>query len=250
MNNNLLKRSLSKESLQQINHINELNLLLDDDLKFYYLRFKNNQQLLASTNIHVQNLNESISDINSLQHHNENEILKKKPDIKKLIVNVEKETINSGLTESLKEYEKIKHKDETLIEGEQPIIKKRKFNNDNEIEENKINLNRPSSFNILVNFFQAIQNQPILYETSSERQLLKYKLRKMEALYSLDDSERLSLKEMFFDKLPELVLVVLLESSSFLLNKTFFKDLVETQEKSKVVLLNEQLVPQFKNVII
>ena len=246
MNNNLLKRSLSREHLQQINYINELDVLLDDDLKFYYLRFKNNQQPQTSTNIHVQNLHESISDINTMKHHDENEILKKNSEIKELIFNVEKETMNLEQIENLKECEKIKHKNETLIEDEQPLIKKRKFNN----EENKIDLKQSSSFDILVNFFQAIQDQPILYETSSERQLLKYKLRKMEALYSLDDSERLRLKEMFFDKLPELVLVVLLESSSFFLNKTFFKDLVETEEKTKVVLLNEQLVPQFKNVII
>ena len=246
MNNNLLKRSLSTENLQQINHINELDVLLDDDLKFYYLRFKNNQQPQTSTIIHVQNLNVSISEINSMKHHDENEILKKNSQIKELIFNVEKETMNLEQIENLKECEKIKHKNEKLIEDEQPLIKKRKFNN----EENKIDLKQSSSFDILVNFFQVIQDQPILYETSSERQLLKYKLRKMEAVYSLDDSERLRLKEMFFDKLPELVLVVLLESSSFFLNKTFFKDLVETEEKTKVVLLNEQLVPQFKNVII
>jgi hypothetical protein len=111
-----------------------------------------------------------------------------------------------------------------------------------------------SSFEILVNFFENILNDKSrLYETSaSERQLFKYKLRKMEALYSVTDEERLRIKEMFSEKLPDLVLFVLLESPNYKLNDGFLslkEDAVEnnsaSKEKNKVAIC-EQLVPQYK----
>jgi len=112
-----------------------------------------------------------------------------------------------------------------------------------------------SSFQILVNFFQNILNDKSrLYETSaSDRQLFKYKLRKMEALYSVTDEERLRIKEMFSEKLPDLVLFVLLESPSYLLNDRFLCPVEKTKQHSKEETLenkngpvNEQLVPQYK----
>ena len=115
-----------------------------------------------------------------------------------------------------------------------------------------------SSFEILVNFFQNILNDKSrLYETSaSDRQLFKYKLRKMEALYSVTDEERLRIKEMFSEKLPDLVLFVLLESPNYMLNDRFshLKEcpVEKTKQSLKETLenkngpVNEQLVPQYK----
>jgi hypothetical protein len=115
-----------------------------------------------------------------------------------------------------------------------------------------------SSFEILMNFFQNILNDKSrLYETSaSDRQLFKYKLRKMEALYSVTDEERLRIKEMFFEKLPDLVLFVLLESPSYLLDDRFvsLKDHAvenksvsnEDSKENKQIAISKQLVPQIK----
>jgi hypothetical protein len=116
-----------------------------------------------------------------------------------------------------------------------------------------------SSFEILVKFFENILNDKShLYETSaSDRQLFKYKLRKMEALYSVTDEERLRIKEMFSEKLPDLVLFVLLESPNYLLNERFLSckefQVEKTKQSSKEdthvnknSLINEQLVPQSK----
>ena len=108
------------------------------------------------------------------------------------------------------------------------LSKKLKIDHNNFETNKEENLNKKSnsplpplsSFEILVNFFQNILNDKSrLYETSaSDRQLFKYKLRKMEALYSVTDEERLRIKEMFSEKFPDLVLFVLLESPNYLLN--------------------------------
>ena len=71
------------------------------------------------------------------------------------------------------------------------------------------------SFECLVNFFNSILKDFHLYKENVERQILKYKLRKMEALYSLSDEERLRIRDLFLEKFPELVVFVLLESQKF-----------------------------------
>jgi hypothetical protein len=72
-----------------------------------------------------------------------------------------------------------------------------------------------SSFECLVIFFNSILKDFHLYKENVERQILKYKLRKMEALYSLSDEERLRIRDLFLEKFPELVVFVLLESQKF-----------------------------------
>jgi hypothetical protein len=111
-----------------------------------------------------------------------------------------------------------------------------------------------SSFESLVKFFENILNDKSrLYETSaSDRQLFKYKLRKMEALYSVTDEERLRIKEMFSEKLPDLVLFVLLESPNYKLNEKFLSvkktsTSKEDTNENKNSPINEQLVPQCKH---
>jgi hypothetical protein len=80
----------------------------------------------------------------------------------------------------------------------------------------------------------------------------------MEALYSVTDEERLRIKEMFSEKLPDLVLFVLLESPNYLLNEKilYLKEIPvqktkqppkeNTHENKNNSPINEQLVPQYK----
>ena len=74
-----------------------------------------------------------------------------------------------------------------------------------------------SSYECLFNFFNTILQDFHLYNENVERQILKYKLRKMEAVYALSDEERLKIKDLFLEKFPDLVLFVLLESQNYLL---------------------------------
>ena len=159
---------------------------------------------------------------------------------------------DSDELENLSKKLKINH-----INIESNVVEKSNQEVDSNKESNS-SLPSLSSFEILVNFFQNILNDKSrLYETSaSDRQLFKYKLRKMEALYSVTDEERLRIKEMFFEKLPDLVLFVLLESPSFLLNDRLvsLKDhAVENKsasnkdsKKNKQIAISKQLVPQNK----
>jgi hypothetical protein len=137
------------------------------------------------------------------------------------------------------------------------VNKKLKIDHNKYEENSNKDLNSPtplSSFESLVKFFENILNDKSrLYETSaSDRQLFKYKLRKMEALYSVTDEERLRIKEMFSEKLPDLVLFVLLESPNYLLNEKFLSvkntstSKEDTNENKNNSPINEQLVPQCK----
>jgi len=157
---------------------------------------------------------------------------------------------DSDELENLSKKLKINH-----INIESNIVEKSNQEVDSNKESNS-SLPSLSSFEILVNFFQNILNDKSrLYETSdSDRQLFKYKLRKMEALYSVTDEERLRIKEMFSEKLPDLVLFVLLESPNYMLNDRFshLKECPDEKQSSKDTHenkngpINEQLVPQYK----
>jgi hypothetical protein len=66
-----------------------------------------------------------------------------------------------------------------------------------------------NSYDVLLNFFNTILEESHLYKENVERQILKYKLRKMEAVYSLSDDERLKIRDLFLEKFPDLVFYVL-----------------------------------------
>lgn len=66
-----------------------------------------------------------------------------------------------------------------------------------------------NSYDILLNFFNTILEESHLYKENVERQILKYKLRKMEAVYSLSDDERLKIRDLFLEKFPDLVFNIL-----------------------------------------
>ena len=109
------------------------------------------------------------------------------------------------------------------------------------------------SFEHLFTYFDKIKNNFSMYEDRVERQILKYKLRKMSALYSVSDEERLKLYEMFYTRMPDLVVSVLVESPNHLINDDIFKSIVgshETPEVAGVSNVNfpEHLLPQISRV--
>ena len=224
----LLKRSKSNENLTQINYINDLENFLDDDINQHFTRSKNKKTSK------LQELNEKFKEnLNNQDNWKLKEIIFKYENEVHFKTNQNytkfKVSVNSNkaqlLPKELKQITKTKAKDcdEDLNKIE---VQRKKIKFNTEYAQEPVSLSsdkeeekfiKCTSFDNMVKFFEAIANEPFLYETSVERQILKYKLRKMEALYCLSDSERMRIKEMFFDKVPDLVLIVLLESPNYLL---------------------------------
>jgi hypothetical protein len=180
----VLKRSLSNESLTASISRQDLNLpcLFDDDLKEIY--FKHN---LSTRDKCERKINVFDRKLNRKHPYT-------KPNNKNQFISLNNELIMSSDTKS-KEISTIAN-----------------FTSKTHISTTTTS---SSSFECLLNFFNSILKDFHLYKENVERQILKYKLRKMEALYSLSDEERLRIRDLFLEKFPELVVFVLLESQKF-----------------------------------